>query len=115
MKVFHLVDELEYDQDRPHAEPLFVSDTGRVLLFTFHPGQAIPEADAPSSPMFYIVLAGDAQFTNARGQEEHFGPNTMVAYDPGEKFEVTAGPEGAVIVAVMRETQMARRESARGG
>lgn len=115
MKAFNLVENLKYDDDRAHAEPMIVWDTGRVLRFTFKPGQSIPEADAPSSPMFYLILQGGAIFTDHAGNVQHYGPNMMIAYEPGETFEIKAGSEGVVMVAVMRETQMARRESARGG
>jgi len=93
MKAFNLFENLEYDENRPHAEPLFVSDAGRVLRFTFKPGQRIPMADAPSSPMFYLVLKGEAVFTDSSGNEWSYGPNTLVAYEPGETFEVTAGSD----------------------
>jgi quercetin dioxygenase-like cupin family protein len=115
MKAYNLIDNLQYEnQEHPHAEPLFVSDVGRVLRFTFKAGQRIPVADAPSSPIFYIILDGEALFADESGNIQRYGPNMMVAYEPGEKFEVMAGDEGALVIAVMRETHMARRESARG-
>jgi quercetin dioxygenase-like cupin family protein len=115
MKTFNLFENLEFKQDPNEglAEPLHVSDTGRVLRFTFRPGQSIPKADSPSSPMFYIVLKGQAIFSDAGGREQSMGPNTLVIYEPGEEFKVRAGNEEVVMLAVMRETDMARRESAR--
>jgi hypothetical protein len=69
MKTFNLFDSLEYSEDqvRAHAEPLFVSDAGRVLRFTFKPGQRIPEADAQSSTMLYLILKGQAVFSDEAG------------------------------------------------
>jgi quercetin dioxygenase-like cupin family protein len=115
MKTFNLFENLQYKQDANDglAEPLHVTDTGRVLRFTFRPGQSIPKADSPSSPMFYIVLKGQAIFTDAGGREQNLGPNTLVIYEPGEEFKVRAGNEEVIMLAVMRETEMARRESAR--
>lgn len=115
MKTFNLFENLEFsnDDENAHAEPLIVSDSGRVLRFTIRPGQTIPKADAPSSPMFFLVMKGQGIFTDASGRQQQFGPNTLVAYEPGESFELKAGNEETVIVAFMRETEMARRESAR--
>ena len=115
MKTYDLFGNLQFKQDSSdgQAEPLHVTDTGRVLRFTFRPGQSIPKADSPSSPMFYIVLKGQAIFTDAGGREQSLGPNTLVIYEPGEDFKVRAGNEEVVMLAVMRETEMARRESAR--
>lgn len=114
MKVFNLFEKLEFSHDEnAHAEPLVVSDSGRVLRFTIRPGQTIPKADAPSSPMFFIVLRGQVVFADGSRREQSYGPNTLVAYEPGETFQLRAGGEETVLVAVMRETEMARRASAR--
>lgn len=116
MKTYDILGNLQFKQDSNDglAEPLHVTDSGRVLRFTFRPGQSIPKADSPSSPMFYIVIKGSAVFTDAGGREQNVGPNSLVIYEPGEEFKVRAGNEEVVMLAVMRETEMARRESARG-
>lgn len=115
MRVYNLLDKLEYGDsgDQPKAEPMYVKDVGRALRYVFKPGQFVPLADAPSSPFFYVVIQGHVTFKDESGREQRVGPNTFIIFEPGEKHEIHAGKEQVVMLAVMRETDMERRESAR--
>ena len=69
MKTLVLLNDLVFDDERPHAEPLLTDVTGRVLRFTLKPGQHIREHCAPHSPVHIIVMQGEGMFAGANGRE----------------------------------------------
>ncbi len=85
-----LLEDLEFHDERPYAQPLLVTSTGRALRFTLKPGQTIGEHNVPSSPFFLVVLQGEGMFAGADGKEQRFGPQSLVIFDPGEKHSVRA-------------------------
>lgn len=50
MKLANLLENLEFGNKDPHAEPLHIDRQGRAILFSLKPGQSIREHSAPSSP-----------------------------------------------------------------
>jgi hypothetical protein len=53
MKSKQLLDDLQFHQSVPFAQPLFVRKDGRVLRWMLQPGQQITEHSVPHSP-FYV-------------------------------------------------------------
>lgn len=90
MKIFHLLDNWQFDEKRPHAEPLHVDQNGRVILFTLKPGQTIREHNAPSSPFYAVVLQGRGVFSGGDGLEQSLGPNTLLLFEPAEQHKIQA-------------------------
>ena len=103
MKITQLLENLEFHDQHPYAEPLLVNETGRILRFTLHPGQSVKEHMAPSSPVYLIVLQGHGLFAGASGVEQKFGPHTLLTFEPGEHHQVRALDEVLVFVAVLHE------------
>lgn len=90
MKSMHLLEELEFDEQVAHAQPLYVDKFGRVIRFTLKPGQTIREHNAPNSPFYAVVIKGEGMFAGADGKEERFGPNALLLFDPKENHTIRA-------------------------
>jgi quercetin dioxygenase-like cupin family protein len=89
-----------HDKD-PFAEPLFVDENGRILRFTLKPGQSVQEHTAPHSPVYITILAGTGLFSGGEGQEQRFGPGTLLILDTGEPHAIRADAEDLVFVAFL--------------
>jgi quercetin dioxygenase-like cupin family protein len=68
MKTAQLLSDLEFHDEHPYAQPLFVAETGRVLRFLLKAGQRIDDHNVPGSPFFVVVLKGQGVFTGADKQ-----------------------------------------------
>lgn len=90
MKSIQLLENWEFSDQGPHAQPLHVGRDGRAILFTIKAGQAIREHNAPSSPLYVVVLSGRGLFAGGDGVEKTFGPNTLLEFDPSEHHSVRA-------------------------
>ena len=101
MKTLQVLDNLKFHDENPYAEPVWVDDQGRVLRFMLRPGQVIREHNAPSSPFYVVVLQGRGIFTGGNGEEQTVGPNSLVAFAPGENHAVRALDEPLVFVGVL--------------
>lgn len=92
MKIANLLENLTF-KDEAHANPIHVDRLGRAILFTLKPGQSIREHNAPSSPLFIVVLKGQGVFTGGDGIERVCGPNTLLVFDAGESHAIRAVEE----------------------
>lgn len=101
MRSTHLLENLEYHDDNPFAQPLYVSEDGRVIRFMLKPGQRIQEHNAPSSPFYAVVVKGRGVFSGADGDEREFGPNSILIFDKGETHSVRALDGGLVFVGFL--------------
>lgn len=101
MRSAQILQEVEFDELRPNAKPLYVDEYGRVLLFALRPGQLIREHSAPHSPFYALVLQGVGAFASEDGQEQHFGPNELLIFAPNELHSVRALEEGLVFVGFL--------------
>ncbi|GIK36843.1 MAG: hypothetical protein BroJett011_06760 [Chloroflexota bacterium] len=101
MKSLQLLEQLEFHNKNPYAEPLHVDKEGRVLRFTLKPGQQVIEHNAPDSPVYLVVLKGRGLFAGGDGQEQAFGPNALLIFDPGENHSIRAVAEELVFIAVL--------------
>ena len=101
MKRMALLDNLQFREPDPFAEPLWVDENGRVLRFMLKPGQHIREHHAPSSPFYAIVLQGEGLFSGGDGQEEKVGPQSLLIFDPGENHSIQALDEELVFIGFL--------------
>lgn len=108
MKSVQLLENLEFHDKNPNAEPLFVSEEGRILRFTLRPGQVVREHSAPHSPVYIVVLKGHGMFAGADGKEQQFGPNALLIFEAGESHAARALDEDLVFVTFLREAPGAR-------
>lgn len=99
---FPLTEDVEFHDARPYSQPLLVSDWGRVLRFSLNPGQSIGEHETPHSPFFAIVLEGEGMFAGEDGQEQRFGPNSLLIFAPGERHAVRALDQKLVFVGFLQ-------------
>jgi quercetin dioxygenase-like cupin family protein len=90
MKSINLLENWQFSDSRPHAEPLHVDTNGRAILFNLKPGQSIREHNVPSSPFFVVILNGQGVFSGGDGVEQTVGPNTLLVFDPAEQHIVRA-------------------------
>lgn len=101
MKSLQLLEHLEFHDKNPFAEPLHVDKVGRVLRFTLKPGQQVIEHNAPESPVYLVLLKGRGLFAGGDGQEQSFGPDTLLIFDPGENHSIRAVDEEVVFMAIL--------------
>lgn len=108
MKTMQLLEDLEFHDRHPYAQPLFVGSTGRVLRFTLKPGQSIEEHNAPNSPFFVVVLKGEGVFAGGDGGEQRVGPNSLLIFGPRENHSVRALDDELVFVGFLHGVPGAR-------
>ena len=101
MKTAQLLDELEFHDEHPYAQPIFVAETGRVLRFLLKPGQSIHEHNVPGSPFFVVVLKGTGLFAGDDSHEEQFGAGSLLIFEPGESHSARALDEELVFVGFL--------------
>ena len=101
MKTTHLLEGLEFHDEHPCAQPLFVASTGRVLRFALRPGQSIREHNAPNSPFFVVVLKGEGMFAGGDKNEQRLGPSSLLIFDPSEDHSVRALDVESVFVGCL--------------
>lgn len=96
-----LLENLEFDNERPHAQALWVDRNGRVLRFTLGPGEGLMKHEVPDSPFYVVVLKGRGMFSGADEQEQEVGPNSLLIFDVGEWHSVRALDEEFVFVGFL--------------
>ena len=101
MKTFRLLDNLEFHDEVPFAQPLLVNDEGRVLRFTLRPGQVVREHEAPHSPVYIVIIKGEGFFAGTDGVEARIGPDTLIVFDSGEKHSLRADKEELVCLVIL--------------
>ncbi len=111
MKSISLLQEVEFHEKHPNAEPLFVSDEARVLRFSLRPGQVVREHNAPHSPVIVTVLRGRGMFAGGDGVEQEFGPNDLLIFQAGEEHSIRALDEDLIFVAFLREAPDAKSDA----
>jgi quercetin dioxygenase-like cupin family protein len=108
MRAEQLLEKLEFHDDDPYAQPLFVDQHGRIIRFMLKPGQSITKHNAPHSPFYLVVLQGQGVFSGGDGQEQQFGPNTLLVFDMAEDHSVRALDENLIFVGFLQGVQTAR-------
>jgi len=107
MKTFQLLENIEFHDKNPYAQPLQVDEDGRVLRFALKPGQVVREHSAPHSPVYLVVLKGNGLFAGADGVELACSPNTLLTFEPGEQHTLRALDEELVFLALLHEAPQA--------
>lgn len=108
MRTAHLLENPEFHDRSPYAQPLYVAGDGRVIRFMLKPGQNITEHSAPSSPFYVVVLKGRGMFAGADGVERSFGPNDLLVFDTGEPHAVRALDEELIFVGFLHGVEGTR-------
>jgi quercetin dioxygenase-like cupin family protein len=101
MKSTALFEHLEFREESPNAQALYVDKNGRVIRFTLKPGQSIKGHQVPDSPFYVVVLQGHGRFMGREGTEHRVGPNDLLIFDPGEEHSVVADDEELVFVGFL--------------
>ena len=101
MKTEKLMDNWEFHDKNPYAQPLFVSHDSRILRFALRPGQIVREHQAPHSPVYIVVLKGQGMFAGPDGKEQQFGPNALIIFEAGENHSARALEEDLVFVTFL--------------
>jgi quercetin dioxygenase-like cupin family protein len=114
MRTTNLLENLEFHDAHPYAQPLYVDENGRVIRFMLKPGQSITEHDAPSSPFYAVVIKGRGMFAGADGAEREFGPNSILIFDKGETHAVQALDEELVFVGFLHGVEGTRPDKVGG-
>ena len=114
MRVMELTEGLEFRENKPNSQPLYVDANGRILRFALRPGQSIDEHSAPNSPFYVTVLQGKGIFTGGDGQEREVGPNTLLVFDPAERHSVRAVDEDLVFIGFLHGVGSARPDKVGG-
>jgi quercetin dioxygenase-like cupin family protein len=104
MKTFQLLEHPVFHDKDPFAEPLHVSNTGRVLRFALRPQQEVREHRAPHSPVYIIVVQGEGMFAGADGMEHKYGPNALMIFDADESHTIRSLDHDLVFLAILHET-----------
>lgn len=63
MKITHLQDHVNFQDERFGRSVVAASDTAVLFLYSFKPGQAMTDHTHPFSAEFITVLAGEAAIT----------------------------------------------------
>ncbi len=101
MKAMNLLENLEFHNRNPYAEPLYVEKEGRVLRFTLKPGESVREHQGHDSPFYVVVLKGTGIFAGGDGEERKFGPDSLVIFGAHESHHVRAEGEELVFVGFL--------------
>lgn len=108
MRAMNVWEQLEFRDNAPNAQPLYVDAAGRILRFALRPGQRIEEHSVPGSPVYILVLRGRGVFSGADGEGKTFGPESLLVFDPGELHAVRALDEELVFLAFLHGAPDAR-------
>lgn len=114
MKSEQLLENLEFHESVPFAQPLLVNKDGRILRWMLKPGQSIMEHKVPHSPFYLVVLKGHGMFAANGEPEQAFGPDTLLTFDPNEAHTVRALDEELVFVGFLQGVAGTRPARTRG-
>jgi quercetin dioxygenase-like cupin family protein len=114
MKATPLLEDLEFHDPMPFAQPLLVDQNIRILRWTLKPGQQIEEHQVPDSPFYVVVLKGWGMFAGRDGQEKEYGPNALLMFEPGEPHTVRALDEALVFVSFLQGVEGMRPDRTGG-
>lgn len=111
MKYNHLLEQLEFHDADPFAEPLLVNSEGRILRWMLRPGQSIMKHRVPSSPFYVVILKGRGMFASNDEPEQEFGPHTLITFESNEAHTVRALDEDLVFISFLQAISIAQPDS----
>ena len=115
MKSKQLLADLEFHDVVPFAQPLLVDQYSRILRWMLKPGQQIEEHKVPDSPFYVVVLKGRGMFAGRDGQEQEYGPNSLLIFEPGELHTVRAPEDEELIFISFLQAVDSMRPDRTGG
>src|SRR5688572_25018789 len=102
MKSHQLLENLEFHDQVPFAQPILVDQNSRILRWMLKPGQQIAEHKVPDSPFYVIVLKGRGIFAGNDAQEQEYGPHSLLIFEHGELHSVRALDEDLIFVSFLQ-------------
>jgi quercetin dioxygenase-like cupin family protein len=78
------------------------------------PGQKIEEHRVPNSPFHVLVIKGRGVFAGGNGQEEEYGPGSLLVFQPDEPHTVRALDEELVFIGFLQGVESMRPERTGG-
>lgn len=102
MKSHSLLEQLQFHDPDPFAEPLLVDNDVRILRWTLKPGQSVREHSVPNSPLYVVLLQGRGMFASNGEAEQEFGPNSLLIFEPNESHSLRALDEPLIFVAFLQ-------------
>lgn len=109
-----LLEDLEFHESRPFAQPILVDQRSRILRWMFSPGQRIEQHSVPDSPFYVVVLKGRGMFTGGDGREVEFGPHSLLLFEQGEAHTLRALDEELIFVSFMQGAEVMRPDRTGG-
>ena len=114
MKSKQLLEELEFHDTVPFAQPLLVDQHSRILRWMLKPGQEIKEHRVPHSPFYIVILKGRGVFTDKNEQEQEFGAYSLLTFEQDELHTVRALNEELVFVGFLHGVENMRPDRVGG-
>ncbi len=114
MKSNQLLEDLEFHDPVPFAQPLLVDQYSRILRWMLKPGQQIAEHKVPDSPFYVVVVQGHGMFAGRDGQEQVYGPGSLLIFEPDEPHTVRAMGEELIFVSFLQAVEGMRSDRTGG-
>jgi quercetin dioxygenase-like cupin family protein len=114
MKADQLLTNFQFHDSVANAQPILVDQYSRIIRWMLKPGQQIEEHKVPGSPFYVVVLLGRGMFAGNDGQEQEFGPGSLLVFEPDEPHTVRALDEELVFVSFLQSTDHMRPERTGG-
>ncbi|MBZ0295904.1 MAG: cupin domain-containing protein [Anaerolineae bacterium] len=108
MKSKQLLENPEFHDTEPFAQPLLVDQYSRIIRWMLKPGQKIAEHKVPDSPFYVVILKGHGTFAGDDGQEQTYGPGSLLIFNPGERHTVRALDEELIFVSFLQAVDSMR-------
>ncbi len=101
MQTMDLLSGIQFSNEYPEAQPLYVSKNGRVIRWNLRPGQSIRQHNVPYSSFYVVVLQGTGMFSGKDGKEFRVSQNTLVVFEPGENHSIRALDQDLLFVGFL--------------
>ncbi len=114
MKSQQLLENLEFHDSVPFAQPLLVDQNSRILRWMLKPGQQIAQHKVPDSPFYVVIIKGRGIFAGSDAQEQEYGPHWLLIFEPDELHTVRALDEELIFISFLQSTDHMRSERTGG-
>jgi quercetin dioxygenase-like cupin family protein len=101
MNVKPLLEDLEFHDPMPYAQPLLVDRHSRILRWMLQPGQVIDPHNVPDSPFYVVLIQGRGLFCGSDGEAQEIAAPALITFNPGETHAVSALDEPLVFVSFL--------------
>lgn len=114
MKYRQLLEDLEFHDPVPFAQPLLVDQHSRILRWMLKPGQRIGEHRVPDSPFYVVIIKGHGMFAGWDGLEQRYDPGALLVFEPGEPHSVRALDENLIFISFLQGVESMRPDRTGG-